>query len=277
MLGFKKNVNFSHPLKLSSWRKAAIGTWHAPGDPTVYGMMEINVEAALKYIDHLREKTGEKITLTHFMGRIIAVLLVERPELNSILRLGRLYKRRDIDIFFQVATDTLGEDLSGTTIRQADKKTTTEIAKEMNLKVTAIKNKKDQTYTKVKNSMSKLPGFLCYLVVNFLGFILYTLNIWHPLLGAPRDSFGSSMITNIGSLGLDSALAPLVPYSRVSSIVVMGQAKLRPWVDPDGKLTTAQTMMMTASFDHRVIDGMHASHMVKRIKDFFEHPEKIDI
>ena len=42
---------------------------------------------------------------------------------------------------------------------------------------------------------------------------MYTFNLDLSGLGMPRDAFGGVTITNVGSLGLDIAYVPLVPYT----------------------------------------------------------------
>ncbi len=270
---FSKNVNLGPPLKISSWRKVAIGTWRTAGDPSVYGILELNATLALAFIEKLRAQTGLRITLSHFVGKVFSKVLAENPGINCILRFGRLYPRKDIDLFFQVASDSKGEDLSGMTIRRADQKSLTEIAQEMEQRVSLIRQKKDETFAKSKKTMAALPGFLSGCVLNFLGFLLYTLNIWTPLVGSPRDPFGSMMITNIGSLGLDMAFAPLVPYSRIPLLIAVGSTYDAPIVR-NGKIEITKMMKLCATFDHRLIDGVQASYMVKSIKRIFENPEK---
>jgi pyruvate dehydrogenase E2 component (dihydrolipoamide acetyltransferase) len=89
--------------RLSTWRRVALHAWREPNDPTVHGSLDIDVGEALDVIKDLRARSGEKITLTHLVGRAIALALRERPEVNSIVRFGRLYQRDTIDVFFQVA------------------------------------------------------------------------------------------------------------------------------------------------------------------------------
>jgi pyruvate/2-oxoglutarate dehydrogenase complex dihydrolipoamide acyltransferase (E2) component len=272
-LGFKRNVDLGPPLRLSAWRKVAVGTWRTAGDPSVYGVMELDMARALAYVDRLRAETGLKITLTHFMGRVMAEVLRRHPEINCILRFGRLYPRKTVDVFFQVASDSAGEDLSGTTIRAADTKTVAEIAREMQERVQAIREKGDPAFMKTKKLMGATPGFLTGLALTFTGWILYTLNLWTPLLGSPRDPFGSIMITSIGSLGLDMAFAPLVPYSRVPILIAIGAVRETP-VARDGKVQTAQICKIACTFDHRLIDGVHGSRMARSLAAIVADPEK---
>ena len=79
------------------------------------------------------------------------------------------------------------------------------------------------------------------------------------------------MVTNIGSLGLDTAL--LVPYSKVPVLIAVGESKLRPWV-VDGQLAVRPILRLCATFDHRLIDGVHASHMSRTVQKIFADPER---
>jgi hypothetical protein len=49
----------------------------------------------------------------------------------------------------------------------------------------------------------------------------------------PKDAFGSAMVTHVGSMGLDAAFSPLVPYSRTPMLVAVGAAKPRPIAEGD--------------------------------------------
>lgn len=268
---FSKNVHLKKPLKLSAWRKIAIGSWPKIGDPSVYGMIEFDVEPALAYIEKLKSENQVRITLTHFIAAAVGKTIGKNPQINCILRWGRLYPRETVDLFFQVASDTKGEDLSGTLIRNADQKSVVEIAREMEAKVTEIRVKKDPGYRKMKNLFSIVPGILAGPILGFSRFLMYGLNLWSPLLGAPRDSFGSCMITNIGSLGLDIAWAPLVPYSHVPFLIAVSAVREEPVVK-DGKVTVGKRLTFGVTVDHRVIDGVHASYMARTVREIFENP-----
>lgn len=130
-----ENVQLLTPSKTSSWRKVALGTWAHPSDPSVYGVLEVEVEPALAYIERLKEKTGVRITFTHFVGKALAVAIARHPQINSIIRFGRFYPRKSVDIFFQVATDPHGNDLSGVVLRSVDKIPLADMAKKMEEKI----------------------------------------------------------------------------------------------------------------------------------------------
>ena len=88
----------------------------------------------------------------------------------------------------------------------------------------------------------------------------------------PKDPFGSMMITNIGSLGLDTAYVPLVPYSRVPILLAhRARSRTRP-SSSDGKITVGKMMRVNATFDHRFIDGFHAASMSRILRDMDRAP-----
>lgn len=268
----KRNIGLGTALRISSWRKVAIGTWRTAGDPSVYGELELDVGPALAYLEKRRASTGVKLTLSHFAGKAIALTLARHPEINCILRWGRLYPRASVDVFFQVANDGQGKDLSGLVVRGADRKSLEEIALEMSDRIRAIRSQGDPDFKRMKGMMGALPGFLARYVLGAAGFIMYGLNLWSPLLGSPRDPFGSCMITNIGSLGLDRAYAPLVPYSRVPLLIALGNARETP-VARGGRVEVAMVARLCVTLDHRLIDGMHASHMSRTLARIFADPE----
>jgi pyruvate dehydrogenase E2 component (dihydrolipoamide acetyltransferase) len=268
-----RNVDLGPALKLSSWRKVAIGTWRSAGDPSVYGILDLEAGPALAFLEKLRRESGAHVTITHLVGKAVAETIRRHPAVNCILRFGRLYPRRSIDIFYQVATDDAGEDLSGMTVRQADSKSLRAIGDEMAERVRKIKAREDRSFTRMKATFGLLPGFLASAILTLSGFVMYALNLWTPLFGSPRDPFGSAMITNVGSLGLETAFAPLVPYSRVPLLIAVGAVRDSAIVR-DGQVVAAPVLRLCATFDHRLIDGVHAGHMSRTLKKIFADPER---
>ncbi|HET6280199.1 MAG TPA: 2-oxo acid dehydrogenase subunit E2 [Polyangia bacterium] len=267
----RRNVQLGPPLRISSWRKISLGSWRPVGDSSVYGMLEIEAEPALRYVEAWSRASAERVTLTHLGVRACGVLLRRHPEINAIIRFGRIYPRTSCDVFTHAAADPTGQDLTGVVVRAADGKSVAEIAAEINPRLAAIKQQTDQTFARVKGTMRRLPGLLSRPLLDFLGFLLYSLNLWSPLLGAPRDSFGSMMLTNIGSLGLKMAFVPIAPYTRIPLVLAMGAVHDRPIVRGD-RVVPAKVMCLCFTFDHRIIDGVHAAQMARTLEKIFADP-----
>ncbi|MDY0058707.1 MAG: 2-oxo acid dehydrogenase subunit E2 [Myxococcota bacterium] len=269
------NIELVRKRDLSSFRRIAIGTWTTAYDPSVYGSMNLRVEKLLAYIEAFRAATGKHVTLTHLLAKIAAACVAQMPDANALLRFNRLYLRRRIGIFFQVAMQDpeTGElDLSGTTVFDADKKSLAEIVDEFAANVARVRALKDPTLEKTRSLFKGLiPSLLLNWTLKLVSFLCYTLNLNLSWAGLPRDPFGSVMVTNIGSLGLDQAFVPLVPYSRVPLLIAVGSVRDAPVVE-DGQVVVGKEMTLSATFDHRILDGTHAAVLARTVREWFDDP-----
>src|SRR5205807_904672 len=96
---------------MSTRRKLAIATWSAPREGNIYGKLTVDATQALAYVQHLREATGEKVTLTHLVGKACAEALKHAPTLNGRILFGRYIPHATVDIAFVVALEE-GKDLA---------------------------------------------------------------------------------------------------------------------------------------------------------------------
>lgn len=262
---------------ISSFRKLAIGSWKTTYDPTVYGTLTVRMDKALAYIEAFRQRTGVRLTVTHLMTKAMGEALRRCPEANALLRFNKIYLRKQVTISaLVVQTDAGKVDLTSAKIDDADTKSLRQIAQEMDEAVRRVRERKDVALEKGKSTIQKLPYLFLNLFTWLIGFLMYTLNLDLSGLGMPKDAFGSVIITNVGSLGLDTAYVPLVPYTRVPIFVAPGAVKDAPVVE-DGKVVPGKVMNINASFDHRFIDGFHAGVLANTLREMLENPfEKFD-
>ena len=268
------NIELEPVHELSTFRKLALGTWRTAYDPSVYGSLTLEVDDALAYIDAFRAATGRHLTITHLMARAAAAVFERVPDANAILRRGRIHKRRRIGVFFQVAIpnkDSGKLDLSGATIHDPEQKSLEQICDELESQFAAVRADRDGALAGVRRLFARLPQRAIPAILQLTSFASYTLNLDLRWAGVPRDAFGSVMITNVGALGLEEAYVPLVPYSRVPLLLALGAIRETPIVR-DGAVTTAHTMKVCATLDHRVLDGAHAAVMAQTLREWIEDP-----
>ena len=258
--------------KMSTWRTLAIHTWGKPSDPTVYGTMEIDVGKALPWLERARERSGAKITFTHLVGKAAAVAIRERPELNGIIRGGKIFLRDTVDVFFQVAFDG-GEDLSGVKVSRCDEKSVLEIAKDLAEKAERIRQKTDETLQSTTQMLNRVPPRLVGLALRAAAALSYDFDLDLRRFGIPYDQFGSIMVTNVGGFGVQHGYAPLLPFSRTPALLLIG-AVMDKVVARDGQPTIAPILTVGATFDHRFIDGFQAAKLSKRFQDIVTDPER---
>lgn len=274
------NIEFRPTPPISSYRRIAAVAWGAPDDPHVYGSMEVRSEPLEAWIAKKRAETGARVTITHAVGRAVAIVLAKHPELNAMIRFGALAVRKDIDVFVQVVVedqDNIGNtDLSGVKLPRADQLDVVGMCRYLSERAAKIRARQDADFEKTKSTLQAVPGLLLRPLLKVLDFVQYTLNIRPSFLGAPPDPFGSAMVTNVGVFGLTRAWAPFFPPARSSLIITLGAIEEKPVVE-DGKITIGRVLHVNGTFDHRVIDGFHAGVVAKEMKVLLENPARLDL
>lgn len=93
---------------------------------------------------------------------------------------------------------------------------------------------------------------------------------------AGRAELGGSTITitSLGKLG-GIASTPVINHPEVA-ILGINKSELRP-VIRDGAIVARLMMNLSASFDHRIVDGHDGASLVQAIKGLVEHPATIFI
>lgn len=269
-----RNLDLERKHHPSTFRKLAIGSWRTVDDPSVYGALTLRMEGALDYMAAFRKATGQHLTVTHMMGKAVAAVLAAMPDANAILRGSRLYLRKRASVFLQVASPdpVTGEiDLSGVVLRDPERKTLVEIVDECQRRIDEVRSRRDRELEGTRSLLSRLPGALVGPMLRLTSFLSYGLNLDLRRFGIPRDAFGSVMITNIGSIGLEEAYVPLFPNSHVPLVLAVGAIEDAPVVE-HGVLVPAKVMKVCATMDHRVLDGAHAAVMARTLRAWFERP-----
>ncbi len=257
----------------------ASATWRRANDPTIYGTLDPDATAAVAYARKLSSETGRHITLTPIVVAALGRTLAAHPDCNAFIRLGRMFQRDSVDIFVLVAVPpapghgTLA-DLSGVKVEGADKKSVLDIAGELERRVAEVRQGRDPALEQVKRAFRHLPPSLTKIGLKAAEVLQYELNLDLSGIGIPRDSFGSAFVTNVGAMGagVGHAFAPIVPMTRLSVNIAMGALEDRAIVE-NGAVVVRPVLPLTATCDHRVIDGFQAAKLSGTFCDILRNPE----
>ncbi len=273
---FSKNVELGSPLQISKWRKISISSWRVTQDSSIVSILDLDAEPALAYLASLQPQTPIKLTLTHLAAQALGRTFAKYPEVNCLYRMGKLYPRKSVDACVLVASGRGGmrgsEDLSGSVVRNVDNIGVVKIAESLVPEARTIKTGKDTTFRGIKHYIGSFPNFIRRYLVNFTDILTHSLNLWSPILGIKRDSFGSFMLTSVGSLDIEFAIPRIFPQSRNVMIMSVGAVREKPVVR-DGKVVVGKQIKVVFTADHRIVDGLHAAYLLKEFQACFEHPE----
>jgi len=259
---------------ITGWRKLAGASWHAPSDPQFFGSIDIDAAALLAYQTLLQEHTGTHVTMTHLIGRAVAYGLNAVPPLRQRLARGREYDRESIDVFFIVTTDA-GREIAGVKIEHAYAKSAVDISRELDRRIEAIQSGGDPEFGRTKRMLAVLPRPLLRAGIRLSAWLTSDLNLNLPRLGLPRQAFGSAVITSVGMWGITTAYSPLTAYYRLPVLVLVGAVEPRP-VARSGSVVLRPTLTLTATFDHRYVDGFQAARFAAAIREYCAQPESFE-
>ncbi len=286
-----QNVSGHYTPRTSSWRRIATATWGQANDPTIYGTLEVDAGPALAYIEDLRARTGVHVTITHVVCKALADTLAAHPECNAYVRRGRVYEREEVDIFVLVAVsskergDARGDqrraarrqgqraDLTGVKIEDADHRSMLEIARATMRGATEVRRGNDRAFGPVKRLLRAMPPGVIRRALDLFEWLQYDLNLDLSRVGVPKDSFGCAIVTSMGMMGIQHAFAPLIPMARLTCLVAVGAVEERP-VARDGEVVIRPVLPITATFDHRIIDGFQAAQLSKSFRERMRDPAK---
>ncbi len=252
-------MGFESVKKVSIFRKVAMSTWNSGGDPSVYGFLEIDL-------------TGLTIPASPLpiLVSALAQVMKRHKELNSVLRFGKLYYRKNINISVIVNIPN-GEkcDLSFATIENADELSCDQISELLSKKTSGIRKKEDPHLGTALKIINWFPVFMTKFLLRAFTLLTHDLNWNLSALRLPRNPFGSVMISNVGSLGIKNALVPLVPFSRSVLMISIGQISDEARV-VEGEIKIRKILHLGMTFDHRFFDGSHAARMISDLEAEFK-------
>jgi pyruvate dehydrogenase E2 component (dihydrolipoamide acetyltransferase) len=257
--------------RLSGWRKVATATWASQSEASIYGWIDLDATRLLTWIERVRERTGARVTVTHVVGKALAMGFAECPEANAVLSLRGLLRRESVDVFFSVAADG-GKTVAGAKLRGVDRLSVDAIARGLDEKVARIRGEGDTEIQRTQAIMKHLPTPVVAATLRAVSALTFDLGLDLRKLGIPTDPFGTAIVTNVGVLGLEQGFAPLMPHGRSACIVTVGKVRDRSWAVGDS-VRVRPVLTLGATMDHRIVDGHHLGVIAARMRSALEDPE----
>jgi pyruvate/2-oxoglutarate dehydrogenase complex dihydrolipoamide acyltransferase (E2) component len=256
------------------WRVTAAAIYTTPTDSRVYGTLDIDVTDAKRFLDEKRG-SGVKITMTHLATTVLArAVAFDVPEMNCFIRRGAVVGRTRLDVTVPVAIGG-GEGVAAILVKDAHARTVTSIAEE--IRKGAIDNRAGTESKVVQNKylLNRIPWPFRRPVFRFMKWITVDMGIRIDSLGLSADSFGSFVISDIGSFGLNTGMTSLMPAAKVPAVIVLGKIEDKPVVR-NGQIEIRTMLPLTGTFDHRIVDGLQIGKLARGIKRNFRKPEWLD-
>jgi pyruvate dehydrogenase E2 component (dihydrolipoamide acetyltransferase) len=257
----------------SDWRKVAAAIYKKPADAKIFGSVELDVTDLEDYVTRKRRE-GLKITLTHLFTLIVARGISEAvPELNCYVRRGNIVQRDQVDAMVSVLL--ADGSMSSVKVEHADRLSLAESVEAISHGIKASRGGDENRTMKMKGFMGRIPWPFRTWIFNLVKLLTIKWGISLPALGLSSNNFGSFVMTNIGSIGLDTGYPALFPISNVSFVFVMGGINKKPVVVKD-RIEIRRIMTISSAMDHRTVDAMHGGRLFRYIKRMVKEPELLE-
>jgi pyruvate/2-oxoglutarate dehydrogenase complex dihydrolipoamide acyltransferase (E2) component len=253
-------------------RKLAVATWRAPKEGRLHARMAVDATALLAHCERLTAASGVRVSVGALIGVAFARAVVEVPAFSYRVAFGRLVPFSTLDVAFAVDIDG-GDDLAPTKVREVDRKDLVEVSRELEAGAARLRAGRDRAHTTTRGLARWLPWFLLRPALSMASVVNGGIGL--PFLGQPAHPLGSLFVTNIGSFGLDEGYVAPVPLARVPLYVCVGAVVDAPTA-VDGRVEVRPQVVMTATADHRIVDGAHAAQLARAVRRYLAEPELLD-
>ena len=273
------NLNYFYKMKTpaelnSGWRKVASSIYRRPVDSKIFGSVEIDITDLELFISDKR-KNGIKATLTHiFILAAARALKQEIPELNTFIKRGNVVKRDHIDVMVSVLLRD--SKMGSVLIKDADTLTLNDLVRVMKDEINKSRKGDENKTMQMKDKLARIPWPVRGWVYRVIKTVTMDWGFSFPSLGLSANSFGSFIVSNIGSLGLDMGYPALFPSSNVSFVLILGGVNRKPTVVNE-QIVPRTILSLGAALDHRVVDASHGGLLFRYLKNVVNNPHQLDV
>jgi len=259
---------------MSLRRKIQAASWAPSQDGVIYAKVSVDATNMLAWIEKKRQETGTKITMTHAVGKIVALCLKAAPDLNGYLFMGRFIRFQSVDIAFLTTVEG-GNNLFHCKIDSCEKKKVVDIAQTLIDKSDLLRKNKDPDFQKTMDPAKQLPTWVLEAIFYIGGWLASSLGVSLPALGLKSFPFGACLLTSIGTLGIVEGYAPFTPFARTPLVVAIGALKKGVVIIND-KMEIRPKIKIMATIDHRFLDGAQGAVFPKLFDEIFANPELLE-
>ena len=260
------------PRRTSARRRIAVATWRAPKESRLHARMAVDATALLAYCRERTSSSGVRVSPGVVVGVAFQRAVEQVPAFHTRVVLGRIVPFDSHDVAFAVDIGD-GDDLAPTKVQQVDRKNVVDVARELEEGAARLRARRDRPHTTATGIAHTLPWFALRPVLATASLLNGGFGV--PAFGQPAHPLGSLFITNIGSFGLDEGYVAPLPFARVPLYVCVGAVADAPMA-VDGEVVVRPRMVMTATADHRLVDGAHAAKVARLVRASLADPQTLD-
>ena len=244
-------------------------------DAQVFFNQDIVIEKIEEYTNQKAEE-GIRISTLDVVFAGIVRIIAERPKLNRFVVNGRIYARNKINLTMTVKK-SLTDDADETSIK-VDFDGTENIFQVRDKLQALISENKDESKAndmdKVAGILSKIPSGILKFAVKFLKFLDKKGHLPKKIIEV-SPFHTSAVVTNVGSLGIDSIYHHIYNFGTTSMFFAIGKKK-KSYVFEDDEIYKEKCINLAFVGDERICDGHYYAASFRSLARYLTHPELLE-
>lgn len=229
--------------------------------PMMHGLLEVDVTTARAHLQEVKATTGESPSFTAFVIACVGRAVDEQKYVHA-LRRGRqhLMLFGDVDVLTWIEREIEGEPyVLPCVVRAANRKTFREIHDD-------IRTAQVQDVVKIEVGGAKASQLLPAWLFRPYFSLATRIGKWFP--GEWKKRWGTVTVSAVGMAGKGAGWG--IPPSSPSICWITVGGIGRKWEDADEPSAYRDSLSLTVSFDHNMIDGAPAARFTERLKELIE-------
>ncbi len=237
----------------------------------------IDLTALDAYLE--RKNAGDPVYKYNLFQAIVTAMLKTvtlRPKMNRFIVNSNVYQRNEVSAAFVVKKQFSDNGAEGLAfIHSLPEDTIDTVHDKIYRQVTDNRGDKVDASTDSMDMFNRMPRFLGKAIVKFICFL--DRHGWVPSSLIATDPYYSSVVlTNLGSIKLHSGYHHLTNWGTNSLFVAIGERKVRPFYDEEGRVTMKDSVDIGLTIDERIADGYYYSKTLKLFRKLLEEPELLE-
>lgn len=247
-------------------------------DNEAYISERIDLEAVNAWVAKKNEtQTDFPYTMFHVIVSAILKTIYLRPKMNRFIANRTLYERNYLSASFVVKkqfSDNGEEALAFVYAKEND--TIDDLHEKLRKQVQECRSDKLDTSSDAMGVLTKMPRWLSRFLVCGIIMKLDIHGKCPQFLIGSDPYYSTVLLSNLGSIKLKCGYHHLTNWGTNSVFCIIGEKKMTPVFDDNGKATMHETVDLGLTIDERIADGYYYSKTIKLLKFLLQHPELLE-
>ena len=216
-------------------------------------------------------------TVFHIVVTAILKTLTLRPKMNRFVANKLMYQRNDVIASFVVKklfSDEGEEALA--LVKALPEDTIDSIHKKLFDQISTSRSDKIDKSSESMDIISRMPRRLTRLFCEIICFLDRIGKCPRGLI-ATDPYYTSVVLSNLGSIKLQSGYHHLTNWGTCSLFCILGEIKNRASIDENGNTVVKETMDLGLTVDERLADGYYYSKSLRLIRKLLTKPELLEL